>query len=697
MASNKEEIKSRARTVVYIFGLLFFVIVGRIIYLQSTLKKEFLKSELSNHQKKRTIAATRGNIYASDGLSLLATSVPKYTTIIDPVQAKSELFDKSIDSLSQCLASFFADKTALEYKEKIVRARKAKNRFVQIGNRKIDHTEKLKILKFPLFREKPNKGGGRFDKEEQRFLPLQNLAMRTIGKMKRDEPRKGDFGIEASFENYLKGKDGEGYYERLAGDYYKPMDLETDIHAEPGLDVITTLDINFQDIAESALYNQVVKMNAKNGSAVVMEIATGHIKAITNLSKYTDPDGVVSYREDQNYAVKEGSDPGSTFKLASMAAILENTDMNLSDVAVNCTGEIKHADRSFTCSHPHGSLTVQQVFEKSCNIGVYALMKKSFGFNNPDEYFAYLEKFRLTQPSGFQLKGEPMPYIKTSKSKTYSRTTMPWMSIGYESRITPLQMLTFYNAIANNGRWVQPIIVKEIRKGSRVESKIEANVIDQSFLSAKTIAKLKTMMEGVVLNGTAKNINNGNCRIAGKTGTAQKRVENNYTHGRYYTSFAGYFPADKPRYSCMVVINEPDGGNLYAAEVSAPVFKTIAEKIFSYDISLHPRFYTKANTEKLARIQNAGSVADHKTIASKLGVRQVPEGPGFSSPKVDSNKTVTWKNKNPDKNMEAILGLSLKDALPILENKGFKVAYQGLGKVKAYSVLNARNVSLVLN
>jgi cell division protein FtsI (penicillin-binding protein 3) len=695
--SNKEEIKSRARTVVFIFGVLFIVIVARIIYLQNVVNKQLLKDAASNQQKKRTIYATRGNIYASDGLSLLATSVPKYTSIIDPVQAKPELFEKSIDSLASLLANFYQDKTVEEYKERIVNARKAKNRYLSLGNRKIDHTEKLLVSRFPLFREKPYKGGGRFDKEEQRFLPLQNLAMRTIGKMKRDDPKKGDFGIEASFENYLKGKDGQGYYERLAGGYLKPVDLESDINSEQGLDVVTTLDINFQDIAESALKNQVVQTNARYGAAVIMEIATGHVKAITNLTRYTNGEGILEYREDQNYAVKEGSDPGSTFKLASMAAILEHSTLKLSDYAVNCTGEIKHADRSFTCSHGHGELTVQQVFEKSCNIGVYALMKKVFGFNNPDDYYAYLEKFRLTQPTGFQLKGEPMPYLKTAKSKTFSRTTMPWMSIGYESRMTPLQMLTFYNAVANDGRWVQPIIVKQIRKGAKIESKIEANIIDQAFMSAGTIAKLKTMMEGVVLNGTAKNVNNGNCQIAGKTGTAQKRIASNYTQGRYYTSFIGYFPANKPRYSCMVVIDEPQGANQYGADVSAPVFKTIAEKIFSYDISLHPRFIVKANTEKLARIQNAGNVNDHKLIAKKLGVSLVPEGTGYASASVGEDKVVTWKSKNPDKNLDAIVGLSLKDVLPILENKGYKVAYHGLGKVKSYTVMNARNVSLILN
>ncbi|MCP9756390.1 hypothetical protein EGI26_14595 [Lacihabitans sp. CCS-44] len=696
-SSIKEQIKGRSRWTILALSMVGAAIFFKIIYLQTSRKAELLSKVVDFQMKERIIDATRGNIYASDGHSLLATSIPKYQVVFDPYQSKKELFDNSLDSLSILLSAYFQDYSYLEYKEKISKARKAKTRYMLFGgSRKLDHVEKEKIEKFPLFREGPNKGGGRFEIEEFRFLPFDNLAMRTIGKLDPKTKKVGDFGIEASFENYLKGKDGKGFYERLAGGYQKPVNLESDINSEPGWDVVTTLDVNFQDIVESALRNQVFQTQAKYGTAVVMEIATGEVKAIANLTRIADSDGVVSYIEDQNYAVKEGTDPGSTFKLATMVALLEKANLQPTDIGVNCPGEIRHNGLSFTCSHKHGELTVQEIFEQSCNIGIYSLMKKHFGFATAEDYFAYLRQFKLDKPSGFQLKGEPYPILKNSRSSTFSGTTVPWMSIGYESRITPIQMLTFYNAIANDAQWIQPIIVKEIRRGTKVEEVITANRISEPLCSANTLKKIKQMMEGVVLNGTAKNVNGGTCQIAGKTGTSQKRVGGNYKKGLYHTSFIGYFPAKKPKYSCVVVIDEPVGTNIYAADVCAPVFKTIADKIFAYDISIHPRLVLKSDVQKLVAKQNPGKIADHRYIAQKLGLNNQPEGEGFTNPRTVRQDSVVWETKNLDKNIEAVKGLSLKDALPLLENKGFKVKYSGIGRVKAYSMVGKNIVALVL-
>ncbi len=694
--SIKDQIRKRSYWTIFGLAIVGILIAVKIVYLQTKKKKELLAMVVDIQKKERTIPATRGNIYASDGVSLLATSVPKYQVVFDPSQAKKGLFNEKVDSLATLLSQFFGDKSFLEYKEKITHGRKVKSRFLTLGNRRIDHTEKLIIEKFPLFREGANKGGGRFEKEEFRFLPFDNLAMRTVGKLDPETNRVGDFGIEASFDNYLSGKDGKGFYERLAGGYMKPIDLESDINAEPGLDVITTLDVNFQDIVENALRQQVTKMQAKYGTAVVMEIESGEVKAIANLTRKADENGLLQYIEDQNYAVKEGTDPGSTFKLATMAAILEKANLNPNDFGVTCTGEIKHNGVPFTCSHEHGDLTVQQIFEQSCNIGIYELMKKHFGFNRPEDYFQYLRNFKLDKASGFQLKGEPVPVLKNSASSTFSGTTVPWMSIGYESRMTPIQMLTFYNAIANNGNWVQPIIVKEIRNGTKTIETFDARKLDEPICSENTIRKLKNMMAGVVQNGTAKGIKGGNCPLAGKTGTSQKRTSAGYRKGLYYTSFIGYFPADKPKYTCIVVIDEPVGSNLYAADVSAPVFRQIADKIFAYDISMHRRLVLKSNTQKLAEFQNAGKVSDQKLIGEKLGIKSQPAGDGYAVPKPIKRDSVEWKSKNPDKNIEAIVGLTLKDALPLLENKGYKVKYSGFGKVQSYEIINKYLVALTL-
>lgn len=693
----KEQIENRSLWMIYILGMIGIAIIAKVLYLQTSKKKELLALVVDIQKKERVIDATRGNIYASDGQSLLATSIPKYQVILDPFQAKKELFESSLDSVSLLLSEYFKDYSYLEYKEKISKARKAKSRYMPIGgSRKLDHIEKEKIAKIPLFREGPNKGGGRFEIHRYRFLPFNNLAMRTIGKLDTKSKKIGDFGIEASFENYLRGKDGKGFYERLAGGFSKPVDLDSDINAEPGLDVVTTLDVNFQDIIESSLRAQVYKTQARYGTAVVMEIATGEIKAIANLTRKVNSEGIISYIEDQNYAVKEGTDPGSTFKLASMVALLEKANLKNSDFGVECPGEIKHNGLSFTCSHEHGTLTVQQIFEKSCNIGIYNLMKKHFGFSSAEDYFNYLREFKLDKPSGFQLKGEPYPVLKNAKSATFSGTTVPWMSIGYESRITPIQMLTFYNAIANDGQWIQPIIVKEIRKGTKTIERFEANRISEPICSKSTIQKVKQMMEGVVQNGTAKNVNGGTCKIAGKTGTSQKRVNGNYKKGVYYTSFIGYFPAGKPKYSCVVVIDEPIGSNIYGADVCAPVFKNIADKIFAYDISMHPRLVLQSNVQKLAEKQSAGKITDQKIIAQKLGINNQPDGDGYAQPKVLKRDSVAWQSKNIEKDISEVRGLTLKDALPILENKGFRVKYSGFGKVKDFYMESKNVVALVL-
>ncbi|MGL4631808.1 MAG: peptidoglycan D,D-transpeptidase FtsI family protein [Leadbetterella sp.] len=694
--NNKEEIKNRSRIMVLIFGVIAFMVLAKIAYLQNFKKKD-LENEVANIQRQeKVIPATRGNIYAADGLSLLATSVPKYKVIMDPCHPKDELFNKSVDTLSHLLSKFFKDKSPEKYKLAFLNARKNKVKYLVIGHRKIDHAEKTVIAKYPLFKER-FKGGAYFEKEEHRFLPLQNLAMRSVGKMKRDDPRKGEFGIEASFENFLHGKDGKGFYERLAGGYDKPVDLASDLNAETGLDVITTLDINFQDITESALRKQVVDMHAKYGSAVVMEIATGHVKAITNLTRTVGSNGLVNYAEDLNYAVKEGTDPGSTFKLVTMAALLEHGDFKPDEIVVDCRGAIIHGGRRFTCAHDHGEINMRQVFEKSCNLGIYAMMQKTFGFENPDEYYEYLQKFKITEPTGFQLMGEPSPFIKTSKSKSYSATTMPWTSIGYETRITPLQMLTFYNAVVNNGNWVQPIIVKEIKKGSMPVKTFQANIVEDIFSKNSTWKYLQSMMKGVVENGTAKNIKAGNCKVAGKTGTAQKRVNGDYTKGKYYTSFIGFFPADKPRYSCLVVINEPIGENLYANDVAAPVFKNIAEKVFSYDISLHPRYTVKSMPRKSSSGIRTGKTEDQKIIADKIGIKhKVSDAPYYKLDSDSNTNRINLVARNPNVDLHHIVGLPLKDALPILENKKFAVQYAGVGRVKEMRILSANQVFLTL-
>lgn len=692
----KEQIKHRSRWTflgIAIIGVLIFI---KVIYLQTSQRKQLLSKVAELQRKERVIKATRGNIFAADGKSLLATSVPRYRVGIDPKQAKDPHFQKNIEPLCAQLSAYFEDMSKLEYLELIKTARKkGRVRFIPLGGRLIDHQEKLLIEKFPLFREGPLKGGGKFEKIENRFMPFNNMAMRTIGKLDRETNSKGEFGIEASFDNYLSGKDGKGFYERIAGGVWKPIDSETDLDAEPGLDVISTIDVNFQDIVENSLRKQVSATNAIYGSAVVMEVATGEIKAMANLTRKELPDGEVVFIEDLNYAVKEGTDPGSTFKLASMIALLEKANLNENDHAVDCEGKVIHNGLDFTCSHAHGPLTVKEVFELSCNVGIYSLMKRYYGFSNGDEYIDYIRQFRLDKPTGFQLKGEPSPLIKSKKSSTFSNTTIPWMSIGYESRLTPLQMLSFYNTVANNGYWVQPIVVKETRTADKTIEVFEANKATTPICTERSIKLAMKMMEGVVKNGTAKNVNQGICKIAGKTGTSQKRTDGQYKAGKYYTSFIGYFPSDKPKYSCIVVIDEPQGANIYGGDVSAPVFRQIADKIFAYDVNIHPKMLVKSNVQKISKHSGVGEAEDQRSIAEGFKFNQSPAQTGMVKAVNKGNGSVEWKKVKTD--FSALIGMSLKDALPLLENKGYRVKYNGYGKIKQYNLVSRNQIALVLN
>ncbi|SOE21484.1 cell division protein FtsI (penicillin-binding protein 3) [Spirosomataceae bacterium TFI 002] len=692
----KGQIKGRSKWVMGFLICLGLVILGRIFKLQ-TGEQSFVESGEKTLIKERSVPAMRGNIYANDGKSLLATSVPIYKAGLDPLQANDELFKESVDSLSYLLSKFFKDRSKASYKDLMVQARNTKKRrYVGIGDRKISHEEKEIIETFPLFREGKHKGGGKFDREENRFMPFNSMAMRSVGKLDAKTKRKGLFGIEYSFNNYLAGKDGKGEFERLPGGYWLPVESGNEQQAVPGNDVVTTIDVNFQDIVESTLRNQVIATNANYGTAIVMEIATGEVRAIANLTRRQRGDNI-HYLEDENHAVLGRTDPGSTFKLATMLALLEEGSLKPTDFAVDCRGILRHnSNANFTCSHEHGNLTVQQVFEQSCNIGVYELVRRVFGFKSYDKYLEYLEDFKLNQPVGFQLKGEKKPYIKTSKDKTYSNTTFPWMSIGYEMSISPLQMLTFYNAVANDGYWIQPIIVKEIRDTDETITTFSANKMSSRFCSKQSINFAQAMLSGVTERGTAKGISKGYCTVAGKTGTAQKRKNGVYQKGKYYTSFIGYFPADNPKYSCLVVIDQPRGDLQYAGDVCAPVFRKIADRIFAYDVEIHPSKKLSSKTKMLANQQKAGHTNDLMEIAEKFQIETEEQPKGEFSRLASKNNKPFWQELNEKTKLPNVNGLVLRDALPLLENKGYRVKHSGYGKVVSMEEENGF-VVLVLN
>lgn len=630
----------------------------------------------------KVVKATRGNIYSDNG-SLLATSLPFYRLSIDPTTANDKIFRQGIDSLSILLARYFKDKSPKEYYRKINDARRDHREYLIINHTMVNYQAKKMMMDWPIIREGKYKGGVIFEKIEKRFKPFSFLAKRTIGFI---NDNNSGAGLEYSYNNYLAGQNGEALFQKMAGGNWKPVHNKNEIAPEQGVDIQTTIDINIQDVAEASLFKHLNMHDAEYGCVVLMEVATGEIKAIANLGKISEGE----YEENYNYAIQGLTDPGSTFKLASMVALFEdNPKIKLSDTIDCGSGRYTFFDRVMTDSKEsgYGRLSVQQVFEKSSNIGVSKLIYKQFG-TNPQRYVDYIRGMGLADPLGLQLNGEAKPYIKSPSSKSWSGVTLPWMSIGYELKFAPIHTLTFYNAIANNGIMVKPIIVKEVKVADRVVESYATSVIKERVCSDETLDKVRLMLEGVVEHGTAKNINNAIYKIAGKTGTARKIKDGVYVK-TYYTSFVGYFPADKPKYSCIVVIDSPNGFQQYGSDVAAPVFKEIADKLYAVDLELHPPTEPKiASNEVTFPLIKSGNFNDLNFLCNEFGISNHTQT-GEEDEWVfatTSNNAVMWNNRKVKEDLVPdVNGMMLKDALFLLENSGLKVRIQGSGRVQSQS------------
>lgn len=682
----KRSIVLRVRIAFVAVALIAGAIFYKIVHLQFVEGEKWAaKSESINFQY-RQVSATRGNIYAADG-SLLATSLPFYRVVIDPLVAKEEVYRAGIDSLAFLLSSYYRDRSADSYKRMISDARTTGKRYLILNRKQIGYQDMQKMSHWPIFRNGRNGGGIIFEKVEKRYRPFNNLASRTVGFLNED---KYGVGIEYSFNEYLEGKNGRALFQRIAGGSWKPVFDAEDVKPDDGYDIFTTLDVNIQDVAESALLRQLMNKDAEFGCVIVMEVETGHIKAIANLQKNRSGYG---FGENYNFAIGDQglTEPGSTFKLLSIMALLEEGKIGLNDMVETGDGTFRFYDRTMrdVKKGGYGKITIQEAFEKSSNVAISKLVDQHFG-HSPSKFMAYVEKVGFDQPLGFQLRGEGAPYFKKPGEKYWYGTTLPWMSIGYESKLTPLHTLTLYNAVANNGKMVKPMIVQAIAKGNAVEKKFQTEVIKKTIASDKTIKSLQELLEGVVKNGTAKNIYTSEYKIAGKTGTAQKLIDGRYTQ-RYYTSFAGYFPADKPKYSAIVVIDSPKGFNAYGGDVSAPVFKEIADKIFAQDLKLNkktaPKTYLAQTGNELPFIQ-AGKVDELQMICNKFGISNHYNGQGENWVKsVPQVKSIQWKsNPTESPTVPDVSGMPLRDALYVLENKGLRVVYQGKGRVRNQSI-----------
>jgi cell division protein FtsI (penicillin-binding protein 3) len=674
------------------FGFLYIVlfvislmIIASVLKLQ-IVKGEELKEEIEKAEKiKKTILANRGNILASDGRDL-ACSIPSYRVHMDTRAGglTNEIFNKYIKALSKELSKFYGDKSAYAYEIDIRKARRANKRYFLINPKKISYTDLQKVKQFPLFNLGKNTSGFIEEQFDARKKPFGMLASRTIGSIYDDKTMGGYSGLEKAYDNELRGIDGTGRIIKVPGRRI----ISEDIPAIDGKDIITTINIELQDITESALLRQLQKQDARYGVAILMEVQTGEIKAIANLRR-TSP-GV--YEEVYNYAIGDATEPGSTFKLASIIAALEDGVVSLDDTIDTGKGRFKYYDRWMTDSHHggYGKLTVREVFEKSSNIGVSKIIYFNYK-NDPKKYVDRIYSMGLNEPLGIEIPGEGKPVFKYPGSKYWWGTTLPWMSIGYETQMTPLQILAFYNAVANNGVKVKPMFVKKILDQGEVVKTFDTEVLNPSICSRSTIEKVHELLKGVVEHGTARNIKNSSYKIAGKTGTAQiAHGTMGYHSGKeHQASFVGYFPADEPVYSCIVVVNSPSKGVYYGGTVAGTVFKEISDKVFAKSFN-NQEIASKIEYE-LARSMpytKGGKKEELLTVFDdiRIDLKNTDLDSEWLSTKA-REYDIILKPKTIKKGLVPnVKGMGAKDAIFVLENAGLRVRVTGAGKVRKQSL-----------
>jgi len=579
----RDEIVWRGALVYLIIGLLAVAILVRILILQYVQRGKWADMSEKYVFKTAEMTANRGDILTSDD-RLLASSVPYYTIYMDTRSSGmlSATWSDGINGLSAGLAQLLGERSASGWKSVITEARKKGDRYFLI-QRKVDYEKLKKVKELPIFREGQYKGGMVAQAENKRIMPGGELAARTIGYLNLGS-EGNEVGIEGAFDKDLAGKNGVAVKQRLTGGDWITVEGPNSIESRDGNDVVTTLDLDLQDVASTALLSQLRKNDADHGCVVLMEVSTGNIKAIANLGLQSDGD----YHETYNYAVGESSEPGSTFKLPSLMAALEDGVIDTSDLVDTGNGTVKFYDKIIKDTKAHGIITVKQVFEESSNVGTSKLIYEHYK-DRPKDFVNRLYAMRLNKPLDLQIKGEGEPLIRYPGDKLWSGVSLPMMSHGYEVQLTPLQILTFYNAVANDGKMVRPLFVTAIMRNGNIIKSYDPEVIINSIASRSTIRKAKKMMEGVVERGTATNLKNPNYKIAGKTGTAQiarnKYGYKNNDRVSYQASFVGYFPAENPLYSCIVVVNAPSNGVYFGNVVAGTVFKEISDKVYAQDFS----------------------------------------------------------------------------------------------------------------
>jgi cell division protein FtsI (penicillin-binding protein 3) len=683
--------------------LLSFIVLGRAVYIQRVQGNYWRSMSDSMHQKFVELDADRGTIYSEDG-EMLSTSVPYFDIYIDfgadgLREKNGKRFKENIDSLSIALSNFFHDKTSFEYKKELKKAYADEDRYYLL-HKALTFEEYKQFRAFPLVRQGRNKSGVIAEVQSRRLNPFGMLAKRTIG-LARDNAQ--NVGLERTYDTLLKGTTGKRLVRFLSGGAAVPVD-GYEIEPENGRDIITTLDIQMQDIVESALMKTLVQNQAQYGTAIVMETKTGKIKALANLGRTKD----TIYTEGLNYAL-QATEPGSTIKLATLLSVLDHGSSGVNDlVNVGSTGTAYVGVRNVTDDERSDKplLTVRECFARSSNVGMSMVAYKAFA-NEPDIYKSYLHKFHLDRKTGIDLLGEGAPVLPKLKRNKEGLHAMVTASFGYAIQVTPLQTLTLYNAIANDGKMLKPYLVNSIKSNGITVKEFSPSVIDEQIVKPQIVKAAKACMEAVVTEGTGKDVfKDFPFAVAGKTGTAHVADGvHGYGDGIYQATFVGYFPANAPEYTCIVVIKtKPHAAIHFGAQLSAPVFKEIAIRLYAQYVQGKKTMPLQLAVDS-SLYQYSGYTPDVMNILRDLNVNPVDSSYRSSWSWIYNNnyKPVVKAETIARNLMPNVKSMTLKDALYLLENMNMKVVVKGRGKVIAQDVLAGavvnknQTVTLLLN
>jgi len=634
----------------YLFAVValcvFVLFIGRIIVLQNTNVQEIKDDYINNNYRTATLKAARGNLYASDG-SILATTVMRYDIFLDFKTMKDTVYTNNIGALTDSLSKMFG-KPRAEFRKRFDEQRKKENQYYSLV-RGLDFDEYDRIRKFPIFKKGKNKGGFIVDRNYKRELATSEIGSGTIGMDKNGLKS----GLEGAFSKYLTGTDGKRLEQRINSSQWKPIDYWKVKEPIDGQDVYTTLDLRIQDIAHSALEKQLIHFEAKHGTVIVMEVETGKVRALVNL-RQTEP-GV--YEDAYNYAIKDNIEPGSTFKTISLLAAMDDGFIDEKTTVNVGNGVWVYAKQRISDDHGGGAYEISDVLAKSSNVGTAKLITKYYA-DKPQIFLDHLRRWKLFDKMEIELPGITKPKIVTPDNKRWNAATLASISYGYSTNINLLQLTTFYNGVANKGRMVKPLFIDKIMKDGKTIFEAKEEVIVKKMASEKAIQMMTSALTKAVEKGTARSIFTPNLKMAGKTGTARFEY---WLPGprKYRASFAGFYPADKPKYTCYVMISEPNTSiGFYGSTVAAPVFKEIAGKTF---------LKTPQNIEK-------EMLVDKKVNLNKM---------------VEPNVKIAVKNKQ----MPSVVGLIGKNIIPQLENLGYRVDYKGVGRIKEQFPLEGTTIS----